>query len=51
MLLADDMDDVSLRLIDDRLVGVMIVETARFRGEGTLFIVIARLNLLPNLQR
>lgn len=50
MLLVDDTDDTSLRLIDALRVGVIIVETALFSGEGTPFIVIARLNLLPNLE-
>lgn len=51
MLLAEDMDDWSLRRMDDLRVGVMIVETARFRGDGTPFIVMALLNLLPNLKK
>ena len=49
MLVADEIDEVSLRLIDDRRVGVIIVDTARFRGDGTPLIVIALLSRLPNL--
>lgn len=49
MLLAEEMDEWSFRLMEERRVGVIMVETARFRGDGTPFIVIARLNLLPNL--
>ena len=49
MLEADEIDEVSLRLIDDRRVGVIIVDTARFRGDGTPLIVIALLSRLPNL--
>lgn len=51
MLEAEDIDDVSLRLIEDRLVGVIIVDTALLSGDGTPFMVIARLNLLPNLEK
>ena len=49
MLDAEEIDEVSLRLIDDRRVGVIIVDTARFRGDGTPLIVIALLSRLPNL--
>lgn len=49
MLLAEEMEEWSLRLIELRRVGVIIVETARFSGEGTPLIVMARLNRFPNL--
>lgn len=41
---------MSFLLIDDLRVGVIIVETARFRGEGTPLMVMARLKRLPNLR-
>ena len=51
ILAVDGIEDKSWRLIDVRLLGVIIVDTALFSGEGTPLIVIARDRRLPNLTK
>jgi len=46
---ADDMEEMLLRLGEDLPVGVRMVKTARFSGDGIPFMVMARLKHLPNL--
>lgn len=51
MLAEEDMEELSLRRIDDCLVGVSMVDMARLRGEGMPRIVIFLLSRLPNLRK